>query len=89
MKKIMTSYEKISDKVKSALIEKYPDGFEDKIVTHQDLIRGGTFKGILFEMDDASYLIKFQSGDYNSYLEDVDEEEEENYDTEPNEDFEE
>lgn len=70
-KKIITSYEKISDELKKAIIEVYPDGFEDKIKTHEDVIKGGTFKALLFDCGEVSYLIKFQNGDYTTYLEEI------------------
>lgn len=72
-KNLMTSYEKISDQLKLALIETYPDGFEDEIKTHQDMIKGGTFKGLLFGYGDTNYLIRFQNGDYSTYLEETEE----------------
>jgi hypothetical protein len=69
-KKIITSYENVSQEVKLALFQKYPDGFEDNIKSHKEVLKGGFFKGLLFEAGEISYLIKFQNDNINQNMED-------------------
>jgi hypothetical protein len=85
-KKIITSYEKVPQEVKLALFQKYPDGFEDSIKTHKDVLKGGFFKGLLFESEDVSYLIKFQNDNINQNMEDFSKDDEDD-DTDEDDDL--
>lgn len=93
-KKVIKSYENLSPEIKAALIKEYPYGFEDKISSIQDVIKGGYFKGMIFDYEDVTYLIKFKneaeySGEPLDEDEDYDSEGHEGFDAEeiPDEDF--
>ena len=68
-RKIIATYEKLSDEVKEAINTKYPDGIEDELKLITDVVKGGTFKGIIFDFNDTTYLIKFS---VNTVLEHID-----------------
>ena len=48
-KKVITTYEKLTKEVKEAINIKYPDGVEDDLQSITNVMKGGTFKGIIFE----------------------------------------
>lgn len=77
-RKVIATYEKLSNEVKEAINIKYPDGVEDELKLITDVIKGGTFKGIIFDFQDVTYLIKFS---VNTVIEHIDseDEEEDNY----------
>lgn len=60
-RKVIKAFENLSPEVMAALNESYPYGFEDKIQSIQDVIKGGFFKGLIFDHDDVTYLIKFKN----------------------------
>jgi hypothetical protein len=68
-RKVITTYEKLSNEVKEAINVKYPDGVEDEIKSITDVIKGGAFKGFIFDFNDTTYLIKFS---VNTVLEHID-----------------
>ena len=56
-KRIIKSYEQLSEEMVEKLKEKYPDGYEDKTITFTNP-RGEIEVAIPFETDDIYYLIK-------------------------------
>ena len=70
MRNVITSFEKLKDEVKRGLIEKYPDGIEEELSSHQDIIKGGYFRGLFFEYEDVKYLIKVnQMSEVETFIE--------------------
>lgn len=76
-RKIIATYEKLPNEVKEAINVKYPDGVEDELKTITDVIKGGSFKGIIFDFEDTTYLIKFS---VNTVIEHIDSDDEEDDD---------
>lgn len=76
-RKIITAYEKLSDEVKDAINTKYPDGVDDELKSITDVIKGGTFKGIIFDYQDTTYLIRFS---VNTVIEHIDSDDDEDDD---------
>lgn len=60
-KRVIKSFENLTPDVMNALHNTYPYGFEEKIQSIQDVIKGGFFKGLIFDHEDATYLIKFKN----------------------------
>ena len=56
-KRIIKSYEQLSEDMVEKLKEKYPDGYEDRTITFTNP-RGEIEVAIPFETDDIYYLIK-------------------------------
>lgn len=56
-KRIIKSYEQLSEELVEKLKEKYPDGYEDRTITFTNP-RGEIEVAIPFETDDIYYLIK-------------------------------
>lgn len=56
-KRVVTSYENLSNELVVALKERYPLGFTDNMI-RVDKPNGDFFYGVVFETDDTSYLVK-------------------------------
>lgn len=56
-KRIIKSYEQLSEELVNKLKEKYPDGYEDRTITFTNP-RGEIEVAIPFETEDIYYLIK-------------------------------
>lgn len=56
-RRVMTSYDKISDELKGALKLKYPDGFTDHM-SRVDKPNGDFFYGVMLETEDSIYFVK-------------------------------
>lgn len=76
-RKVIATYEKLPSEVKEAINVKYPDGVEDELKLITDVIKGGTFKGIIFDFGETTYLIKFS---VNTVIEHLDSEDDEDDD---------
>lgn len=57
MKRIIKNINNISDEVKEAVLEKYPDGWED-VVMRIDKPDKSFFHAITVDTEDSSYMIK-------------------------------
>lgn len=82
-RKIIATYEKLPAEVKEAINVKYPDGVEDELKLITDVVKGGTFKGIIFDFQDTTYLIKFS---VNTVIENIDSDDDEDDDDYSDED---
>lgn len=60
-RKVIKSYENLSPEVKNALTMKYPEGYEEEVTSIHDVIKGGFFKGMIFDQGDITYLIRFKN----------------------------
>lgn len=57
-KRVIKSYEKLDEKLREAIMERFPNGYQSEIQTFD--IGGGKFMAALpFETDEFFYLIKF------------------------------
>ncbi len=56
-RRVMTSYEKLSDELKALLKERYPDGFTDHM-SRIDKPNGDFFYGVMLETEDSIYFVK-------------------------------
>lgn len=66
-KRVIASYENLSDEVKEAIDRKYPDGFENHIFKVQKA--KGSFHAITVDTEETSYLVKINV-EVDSSLED-------------------
>lgn len=78
-RKIIIAYEKLSDEVKDAINTKYPDGVDDELKSITDVVKGGTFKGIIFDFEDTTYLIRFSVNTVIEHIDSDDDEEDDDY----------
>ena len=86
-RKVIKSFENLSEEVKTALFEAYPHGFDDKIKKMEDVIKGGYFQGMLFDYDEVTYLIKFTVEDQAAIMDDLfDEEDDADFDADSDSD---
>jgi DNA-directed RNA polymerase subunit delta len=72
-KKIIKNYEQLPEDIIEQVKEKYPDGFEDNLITFENS-RGEIELALPFETEDTYYLIKMPKSNT------AEEEEEEDYD---------
>ncbi len=73
-KRIIKKYEQLSEDLVQLLKERYPDGFEDNLITFENL-KGEIEVALPLETEDVDYLIKMPKNNLP--------EEEEEYDSEP------
>ncbi len=71
-KKLIKKYEQLPEDIIEQVKEKYPDGFEDNLITFENS-RGEIELALPFETDDIYYLIKMPKNNT------AEEEEEEDY----------
>lgn len=69
-KRMMISYENLSDELKIALKEHYPDGYANYI-TRVDKPNGGCFYGVMLETEDTIYFVKITVKVDNKSAEDI------------------
>lgn len=69
-KRVVTSYENLSDELLTALKERYPLGFTDYMI-RVDKPDGTFFYGVVFETDDTNYLVKISVKIDNKAKEDI------------------
>ena len=80
-KKIIKNFEQLPDKIVVQVKEKYPDGFEDNLITFENL-KGEIELALPFETDEIYYLIKMPKNNTTEK-----EEEEEDFDNPALEEF--
>lgn len=56
-KRVVISFENLSSDLVAALKERYPNGFEDKMI-RVDKPNGDFFYGVVLETEDTNYLVK-------------------------------
>ncbi len=69
-KRVMTSYDKLSEELQNQLKECYPLGFNDHL-TRVDKPNGDFFHGVMLETDDTSYFVKINVKVDNKTREDI------------------
>ena len=58
---VIILYKNLSSKMKKAIEQQYPYGYEDKLIKYQNLSSGKSYNGLVLNYEDTTYLIKFNS----------------------------
>ena len=99
MKRVIVNYKKLTPEILSLLVEKYPDGYDDKHIITFKNAKNETIEAVEVKTEDTIYLVKistklevsmadfdeedYADDDFNESIVDI-----ENRDVEEEEDFE-
>ncbi len=70
-KRIIKKFDQLPDEILLLIREKYPDGYEDNLITFQ-MPDGNLVSGLPLETDDAYYLIKMPKNSLPADDDDID-----------------
>lgn len=77
MKRVIVEYKNLSYDVLEALVNKYPDGFDDSDTVNFKNAKGQTVECVEIVVDDTDYLVKI-SKHLNLAMEEFDEDDDDN-----------
>jgi hypothetical protein len=61
MKRIIVNYKKLTPEILSLLVEKYPDGYDDKHIIKFKNAKNESIEAVEVRTDDTIYLVKISS----------------------------
>jgi hypothetical protein len=60
-KRVFTSYTKLNKAAKMAVQRAYPDGVDDILTTMKNVFSGKMFKGFVFDHEDVTYMVEWNT----------------------------
>ncbi|GAB5399351.1 MAG: hypothetical protein Aureis2KO_09360 [Aureisphaera sp.] len=66
MKRVIVDYKKLTPEILSLLVDKYPDGYDDKHIIVFKNARNETVEAVEVDTEDTKYLVKVSSRLVNS-----------------------
>ncbi|MDC8004023.1 hypothetical protein POV27_08160 [Aureisphaera galaxeae] len=66
MKRVIVDYKKLTPEILSLLVEKYPDGYDDKHIIVFKNAKNETIEAVEVNTEDTIYLVKVSSSLVNS-----------------------
>ncbi|WP_306012867.1 MULTISPECIES: hypothetical protein [unclassified Allomuricauda] len=82
LKRVIVDYKKLTSEVLKLLVEKYPDGYGDDDVIHFKNLKGEYIEAVEVSTEDTKYLVKISSK-LERTMADFDEDDDDNFDSEP------
>jgi hypothetical protein len=61
MKRIIVDYKKLTPEILSLLVEKYPDGYDDKHIIKFKNAKNESIEAVEVKTDDTTYLVKIST----------------------------